>query len=129
VRLCVYWRVCWAPRAPATPAVLAPVVVALAAMPFAAALSWRPRRVFPARCGGNVTSLCLRCGVFETRWFLRKLAASACALVDMLVLKCAAKATLLYRAFDEASHRAPVATREHAIFLGWKPVALGTGPA
>ncbi len=125
------WRARWAAVAP--PGIAAPPPVAVVAAPgavaFAAALAWRPHRVVTARPGGNVTCLCLRCGLWGTRRFPRKLAASACALVDMLVLKCAAKATLLYRAFDEASHRAPVATRERAIFLGWKPVALGTGPA
>ena len=123
------WRVRWASKAIADP--VAPPVVAHApvALAFAAALAWRPHWQLAARWNGNVTSVCLRCGICGTRRLPRRLAACACSFSGVAVLRGAAKAALLAGAFDAALHSASVASRDRAVFLGWIPVALGTGTA
>ena len=122
------WRVRWASIAPIAQAV--PVLAGPApALAFAAALAWRPHWELAARWSGNVTCVCLRCGLWGTRRLPRRLAACACSFVGVAVLRGAAKAALLAGAFDAALHSASVATRDRAVFLGWIPVALGTGTA
>jgi hypothetical protein len=127
----VAWRVHWAAIAPEEPA--APPLAADAAVPaarsFAAALVWRPHRIVTARPGGNVTSLCLGCGLWGSRRAPRKLDASPCTALAVSVLRGPPKAALLAGAFDMALHVVPAAMRDRAIFLGWAPVATGTGPA
>ncbi len=123
------WRVGWSSSAPAMPAASVPVAVAPAALSFATALAWRPHWELAAQWSGNVTCVCLRCGLWGTKRLPRRIAACACSLTAVAVLRGAAKAALLAGAFDAALSRSTVAIRDRAVFLGWTPVALGTGAA
>jgi hypothetical protein len=123
------WRTCWASLAPVAAVALTNAAHAPAALTFAAALSWRPHWEIAARAGGNVTGICLRCGLCCTRRLPRKLAACPCAFNAVAILRGPAKAALLAGACDAALQSASAAMRDRAIFLGWAPVAVGTGPA
>jgi hypothetical protein len=124
------WRACWASLAPPAAVALMPAAaLAPVALTFATALAWRPHWEIAARPGGNVTGLCLRCGLCCTRRLPRRLAACPCAFNAVDILRGPAKAALLAGAFDLALHGVQAATRDRAIFLGWVPVAIGTGPA
>jgi hypothetical protein len=128
LRAIASWRVQWAAVAPVAPAVVEPVAPVVP-LTFAAALAWRPHWELAARWSGNVTCICLRCGLWGTKKSPRRLAACACSFAGVAVLRGAAKAALLAGAFDAALNSASVATRDRAVFLGWIPVALGTGTA
>jgi hypothetical protein len=128
LRAIASWRVQWAAVAPIAPAVMEPVAPVVP-LSFAAALAWRPHWELAARWSGNVACICLRCGLWSTKKSPRRLAACACSFAGVAVLRGAAKAALLAGAFDTVLYSAPVATRDRAVFLGWIPVALGTGTA
>jgi hypothetical protein len=128
----ITWRSWWSSPAVGPPAPAVPLAAAAPPRLFAAALVWRPHWVLASRPGSNsnVTCLCLRCGAWGTRRTARALTDRPCpATAPVALLRGAGMASLLAGIFGFALYSAPLLTRDRAIFLGWRPVASGTGPA